>query len=70
MVPELVIEITQALNSDEGREILKNIRTLRQRFESEVVAKEDAAKARKAKAATTACKARGAGASWQMPPQY
>jgi hypothetical protein len=70
IVPKLVMEITQALKSDEGREILKNIRTLRQRFEPEVMAKEDAAKARKARVMTRAYKAQGAGASWKMPPQY
>jgi len=51
------MEITEALNSDEGREILKNIRTLRERFEPEVMAKEDAAKARKAQAGIRAYKA-------------
>ena len=70
IVPKLVKEITEALKSDEGREILKNIRVFRQRREPEVVAKEDAAKARTTKAATRAYKARGAAASWQMPQQY
>jgi hypothetical protein len=40
-VTKLANEITQALKSDEGKEILKNIRTLRERFEPEVVAKEE-----------------------------
>jgi hypothetical protein len=70
IVPKLIKEVTEALDSDEGREVLKNIRAARQLFEPEVVAKEDAARARKARAATRGYKARGAGASWQIFPQY
>jgi hypothetical protein len=69
-VTKLANEITQALKSDEGKEILKNIRTLRERFVPEVVAKEDASRARRAKVAKGAYRARGGSASWQMPPQY
>jgi len=50
------------LQTDEGKEILRSIRTIRQRIEPEVVATEDAEKARKLKAATRAYRARGVGA--------
>jgi len=44
--------ISIELQGEEGKEILRNIKTIRQHFEPEVVAKEDAEKARKLKAAT------------------
>jgi hypothetical protein len=43
--------VARALDNEEGKQILTNIRMLRQTFEPEVVAKEDALKARRAKAA-------------------
>lgn len=44
-------EVRKSLNNEEGKQILANIRTLRERFEPEVLAKEDALKSRWAKAA-------------------
>jgi hypothetical protein len=50
--------------------ILQNIRVLRERFEPEVVAKEQALKKpRRAKAATGVYRALSADASWRMPLQ-
>jgi hypothetical protein len=48
------------LNDEDGKKILANIRTLREKFEPEVLALEDAKRVRRAKAAARACRARGA----------
>jgi glutamyl-tRNA reductase len=68
IVPKLVMEITKALNSDEVREILKNIRTLRERLEPEAMEKASS-RSRRATVARGVYRARGADASWQMPLQ-
>jgi hypothetical protein len=54
------------LQSDEGKEILRNIKIIRRHLEPEVVAREDAEKARNLKTATRAYRAREADASWQI----
>jgi len=52
----------------EGLRVFHNIKTLRNRFEPEVVAKERALKKpRRAKASTGVYRALSADASWQMP---
>jgi hypothetical protein len=55
--------------TEEGQHVFHNIRSLRNRFEPEVVAKEHALKKpRRAKASTEVYKALATDASWQMPP--
>ena len=58
MLIRIAHEVGQLLDNEDGKQILANIRTLRERFEPEVVAKEDALKARRTKAAARAGKAR------------
>lgn len=50
MLKRIAHEARQLLDNEEGEEILANIRTLRETFEPEVVAKEDAEHVRRAKA--------------------
>ncbi len=56
--------------TEEGQCVFHNIRTLRNRFEPEVVAKEKASRSRPAKVAKGAYRARAADVSWQMPPLH
>jgi site-specific DNA recombinase len=67
-VIQIAHEVRRSLDNEDGKRILANMRTLRERFEPEVVAKEDAEQARREKAAARVCRARGAGASWRLPP--
>jgi len=67
MVMRIVHEVRQSLSDEDGKEILANIRTLRERFEPETVAKEQALKARRAKAAIRVYRVRGAYASSRLP---
>lgn len=55
----IVHEVRQSLDNEEGARILANIRTLRETFEPEVVAKEDAQRVRRAKAFSRVGIARG-----------
>jgi hypothetical protein len=52
-------KVRQSLDNEDGKQILANIRTLRGRFEPEVVAKENALKAWRTKAVARAGKAQG-----------
>jgi hypothetical protein len=62
---KIVLDYAQ---TEEGQHVFHNIRTLRERFEPEVVAKEQALKKkpRRAKVAKGAYRARATDASWQM----
>ncbi len=64
----LVKRIWRSVQDEDGQRILQNIKALRERFEPEVVAKEDALRYRRAKAAARASRARGAyGSSHRLP---
>lgn len=60
MLKQIAHEVRQSLDNEDGEKILANIRTLRETFEPEVVAKEDAEHARRAKAFARVGRARGA----------
>lgn len=53
-------EIRQLIDNEDGKQILANIRTLQEQFEPEIVAKEQASKPRRAKAASRGYRGRGA----------
>jgi site-specific DNA recombinase len=61
-------EVAQLLRDEDGKQILANIRTLRERFEPKILAKEDASKPRRAGAATRGYRARGDDASYLPLP--
>ena len=60
MLMGIAHEVGQLLDDDDGKQIRANIRTLREKFEPEVVALEDAKRVRRAKAAARVRRARGA----------
>ncbi len=60
MLKQIAHEVRQSLDNEDGENILANIRTLRVTFEPEAVAKEDAERARWAKADSRGRTARGA----------
>jgi site-specific DNA recombinase len=59
MLRQIAHEVKQSLDNEEGERILANIRTLRERFEPDAMAKEDAERARRAKAASRGHRVRG-----------
>jgi hypothetical protein len=62
-------EVGQMLREENGKQILANIRTLRERFEQEALLREKASKTRRAKAVLIGRRARGAHEpSWLPPP--
>jgi hypothetical protein len=66
---KILKKIRAALDEPECEGLLDNIRKLRERFEPEALAKEDAVRARRARAASRAYKARGGAALSQwLPP--
>jgi hypothetical protein len=50
-VKRVAHEVARSLDNEDGKQILANIRTLRQRFEPEVLAKDEPVKAHRAKSA-------------------
>jgi site-specific DNA recombinase len=66
----LAKRIWRHAQTEEGQLVLHNIKTLRKRFEPEVVAKEKASRPRRANVAKGAYRARAIDASWQMPPLH
>lgn len=60
-------KIKEALDEPECEKLIQNIRKVRERFEPEAVAQEDAERARKAKVVTRAYKRLGGGESFQSP---
>lgn len=61
-------DISRELQTEDGQRILHNIKLLRQRFEPEVVAKEEASRSRQAKVAKEAYRARGDDATYLRHP--
>ena len=49
MLKQVAHEVRQSLDNEDGDKILADIRTIREKFEPEVVVKEDAQKTRRAK---------------------
>ena len=66
---QIAHEVRQSLDNEDGQQILTNIWTLRERFEPEVVANENASRSHPVKIVKAAYRARATGASWQMPLQ-
>jgi hypothetical protein len=70
-IARLAKTIWNSVQDEDGQHILQNIRGLRERFEPEEVAKQDAAKKHpRAKVGKGAYRARGADPSWQMPLHF
>ena len=65
MLKQIAHDVRLSLDNEDGEEILANIRTLRETFEPEVVAKEDAERARRAKADSRGRRGRGAYAPYR-----
>jgi len=59
MLKRIAHDVRQSLDDEDGEMILANIRTLRETFEPEVVAKEEAERARRAKTDSKGRRARG-----------
>jgi hypothetical protein len=64
----IVHDVRKLLDDEEGKTILANIRTLREEFEPEGVAKENVLKTRRAKAASRGYRVRGAYEPFRLPP--
>lgn len=60
MLMRIAHEVTRMLDDEDGKQILANIRTLRQTLEPEALALQDAERVRQAKAAARVRRVRGA----------
>jgi hypothetical protein len=59
MLKQIAHDVRHSLDNEDGEKILANIKTLREKFEPEIVAKEDAERARRVKAFARVGRARG-----------
>ncbi|MCW2114434.1 recombinase family protein [Bradyrhizobium elkanii] len=62
-------EISRELQTEDGQRILHNIRLLRQRFEPEALAKDEASRSRRGKLVRVADRAKSSNVPSQIPPQ-
>lgn len=68
MLMQIAHKVGQLLDDEDGKQVRANIRVLRERFEPEILALQDAERARRAKAAARGHRAREVYEPSRLPP--